>query len=318
MATVVALWLRPDLARGFCPPTSAHTHIVQAITQTQLQSSETSPETAPTLPASAVVGRRDLLAGSVGSALLAAAAAGSGWQPWQQLRVESSSYDYVTGASQRQPLFMASSLDEALALIDAQCDRRFLHAVVSSDYRLLYRGVPVSSPASQVPSVYQVDDERRRHTAPVAAEFRTALEWQQEHHQTSHSSSRSSTLLSTWSSSSPFHVAATDPQSISSTNPNQSVVSVWPLGDNVHFAWSKDPQAARLVSSSSHGQQAMIANKETTNSLIVDGVDCGVMSLEDALERPHGQVLVHANSVLMVPATMERELVERLKQSFLI
>ena len=52
--------------------------------------------------------------------------------------------------------------------------------------------------------------------------------------------------------------------------------------------------------------------------MIVDGIDCGVMSLEDALERPNGQVMIHADSFLMVPAFMEQELVEKLRLSFII
>jgi len=38
-----------------------------------------------------------------------------------------------------------NSVGDALTLIEDMCDRKFLHAVVASDYRFLYRGMPLSS-----------------------------------------------------------------------------------------------------------------------------------------------------------------------------
>ena len=229
---------------------------------------------------SVVPDRRELLlaGGSLGSALLVAAAASIGGN---DLAPPAS---FATDSNNNAQIL--TSADDALALIDAQCDRRFIHAVIASDYRLLYRGGNVQ----KRPSVYSIDIDSDKIVAPVASDFKKALEQQQN---------SNADIVSTWSSNSPFHMAVTNPNMIDS-----KVVSVWPLGENVHFAWTA-PQ-----------QQQEILNPDS--SLIVDGVDCGVMSLEDALERPNGQVTIHANSFLMVPASMEKELVEKLKHSFII
>lgn len=224
------------------------------------------------------VDRRELLVagGSIGLALLGGAAATIGGNAVAPPALS-------VANSNNNAQILASS-DDALALIDAQGDRRFIHAVIASDYRLLYRGGNLQ----KRPSVYSIEFDSDRMATPLASDFKNALEQQQQ-----------SDMASTWSSNSPFHMAVTNPNMIDS-----KVVSVWPLGENVHFAWTSPQQQPDVLNSNS--------------KLIVDGVDCGVMSLEDALERPDGQVMMHANSFLMVPASMEKDLVEKLKHSFII
>ena len=68
--------------------------------------------------------------------------------------------------------------------------------------------------------------------------------------------------------------------------------SVWPLGENVHFAWSEDGEALQ----------------KSAGKMIVDGVDCGRMALEDSLERKNGEIMVRADRYLMVPVSLEAEL----------
>jgi hypothetical protein len=57
----------------------------------------------------------------------------------------------------------------------------------------------------------------------------------------------------------------------------------------------------------------------TDSKVIVDGIDCGRMSLEDALDGGKNmQVLVQAKQFLVVPHSMERQLIEKLQGAFLI
>lgn len=82
--------------------------------------------------------------------------------------------------------------------------------------------------------------------------------------------------------------------------------SLWPLGNvmtsgnDIHYAW---PEQGGLLKS----------NKQQ----IVDGIDCGKMSLEDALEGEM-QVLVQASTYLSVPSYMESSLRKGLQEAFLI
>jgi len=236
------------------------------------------------------INRRDIL--STGSGLLlAAGVAGLKWQ--QQQQSDTRDIALLANAGKLSNRRLLSSLDDALDLIDTQCDRRFLHAVVASNYRLLYRGTN-ASPVARFPSVYALNSFTGGTTtkALVVADFQAALEEQ--------GINIEKNLLTSWDNTSPFHMAATNARDIGSSS--SSTASVWPLGDNVHFAWTAQEQATL----------------KSSENLIVDGIDCGVMSLEDALDRPNGRVLFHANSVLLVPTFMEQELVERLKTSFII
>lgn len=81
--------------------------------------------------------------------------------------------------------------------------------------------------------------------------------------------------------------------------------SLWPLENNtnsndIHYAW---PEQGGVL--------------ESTQKMIVDGIDCGKMSLEDALEGEM-QVLVQAQTYLSVPWYMESSLRKGLQRAFLI
>ena len=85
--------------------------------------------------------------------------------------------------------------------------------------------------------------------------------------------------------------------------------SIWPLMDTsfdkkIHYVW---PQNGGLL----------LDEANDSNDIIVDGIDCGKMSLEDALLGDM-QVLVQAPSYLNVPKSMEQSLREGLQKSFLI
>ena len=54
------------------------------------------------------------------------------------------------------------------------------------------------------------------------------------------------------------------------------------------------------------------------SNIIVDGIDCGRMSLEDALLADQMQVLVQAEQFIWIPERLEAPLLERLKTAFII
>merc|ERR1719491_1904824 len=72
----------------------------------------------------------------------------------------------------------------------------------------------------------------------------------------------------------------------------------------IHYAWPE--QGGNFRSSTT-----------SRTDIIVDGIDCGRMSLEDALEG-NMEVLVQADQFLIVPLSMEEALVSRLKTAFLL
>ena len=83
----------------------------------------------------------------------------------------------------------------------------------------------------------------------------------------------------------------------------RNVVSLWPLSadtKNIHYAW---PEQGGLF--------------QMDSTVIVDGIDCGRMSLEDALEGDM-QVLTQADRFMMIPQSMEQELISKLQGAFLI
>merc|ERR1712238_318491 len=106
------------------------------------------------------------------------------------------------------------------------------------------------------------------------------------------------------------------------------VVTVWPLMNSSSSSASTSTSSGQDDNSGEHSsgihyawhEQGGNFRSSTTTSrtdIIVDGIDCGRMSLEDALEG-NMEVLVQANQFLIVPLSMEEALVSRLKTSFLL
>ena len=159
------------------------------------------------------------------------------------------------------------TVEQALNMIESQGDKRFLHAVVASDYQFLYEQ------SKTVPS--EIDAK-----AIFSKKVSTAQTVQVE-------------LAATGSLRTP------------------KAPSLWPLGESilgesdVHYAWPE--QGGKLQPSATSSTQAMI----------VDGIDCGKMALEDALEGDM-QVLVQAPTYLVVPHQMEASLRKGLQEAFLI
>ena len=166
-----------------------------------------------------------------------------------------------------------SSVEEALSIIESRGDKRFLHAVVASDYKFLYeqsKTVPSEIDAEQIFSK----------KVPSSSNRQKAVE-----------------LASTGNL-----VAKKSP-------------SLWPLessmtsGSDIHFAW---PEQGGILQSNKPKDDS-----RPTQKMIVDGIDCGKMSLEDALEG-NMQVLVQAPTYLSVPSHMESSLRKGLQGAFLI
>ncbi|GAX19252.1 hypothetical protein FisN_4Lh162 [Fistulifera solaris] len=200
--------------------------------------------------------------------------------------LKTSSSDYSVSDQQRRDLFVASTsttfenVDQALVYIDPECDRRFLHAVVASDYRLLYKGL--SMVQDQIALRNAPDNLlQSSENAPL---FRTLEEAMQQQ--------------PLQPSTSQIAVA----NSLAAQRMGTTVCSIWPLGPNVHFAWLEHGTSFRGT---------------WDTKMIVDGVDCGRMSLEDALES-NKEIVFRSERYLAVPLSMEQELVQKLKNSFII
>ena len=198
------------------------------------------------------------------------------------LLVPSAALGVTIDATQHVPslnsgnIYLLGSVGEALELIESECDRRFLHGVVASGYMLMYRGMP--SIKSRFPMVVQSDTPDE---ILLTDDF-NSLEKDMAGQPVKPSNS---------------HLAVTSPGSVV----NGVAASIWPLGENVHFAWIEDG------GSLSRGKK-----------IIVDGIDCGRMSLEDALEGRDREVLFRADRFLAVPVALETELLDGLRNAFII
>jgi len=200
-----------------------------------------------------------------------------------------------SSASTSSTTWLSSSVDEAIALIESSCDRRFFHGVVASDYRLMYRGMALeearapsirSEPCDLLlPSTYDSLD---------AANFFASLDKRMENQPVQPSNG---------------HLATTNPEAAKVWG--GEAVSIWPLGENVHFAWLEEGEEFWSTQ-----QQSSLDVKSL--KVIVDGIDCGRMSLEDALESNNKEIMFRADRFLAVPMGLEKELVQGLRDAFII
>mmetsp|Transcript_12230 Transcript_12230/g.17933 ORF Transcript_12230/g.17933 Transcript_12230/m.17933 type:complete len:272 (+) Transcript_12230:84-899(+) len=179
------------------------------------------------------------------------------------------------------------SIQEAIQIIDKSCDRRYLHAVVASNYRFFHGG-------------NQQEEQKitiRRKDTPLLADSdhysEAALKYFQQLEQV---------LQQDVIKPSNGQLAITT---------LEGGASIWPLRSNkeeVHYAWFQNggiffPRRSRSLD---------------RRQLIVDGKDCGRDSLEDALGRKSCEVLIKAESFLVVPVQWEEELRQGLQSAFLV
>jgi hypothetical protein len=186
------------------------------------------------------------------------------------------------------------SVEDAIAWIDQNCDRRFLHAVVASDYRFMYRGVN--------------SNEQKQNSAVVLKEESDLLlpgTYNDSNKAVNYFENLEQILKDDVVKPSNGHLATTSVKEASSWG---MPASIWPLSDNAHYAWI---------------QQGGVFYPPTPlaldrNQLIIDGKDCGRDSLEDALRGESWEIMFRADSYLAVPLAMEQALRRGLQNSFLV
>jgi hypothetical protein len=227
--------------------------------------------------------------------------------PWMSSSSSSASSTFTastadtTGTS--SPIIQRlDSLEEALDMIATSCDKRFLHAVVASDYKLLYRGVDADDSRRMITIRREPYDllDPTTYGSKEAVQYFTRLEQEQLKDRplqpsNSHLATTSVTTAKAWGG---------------------AAVSIWPLqednNDSVHFAW-KERGGLFWPSSDTAGTQ-----QELYSAIIVDGVDCGKQSLDDVLQQDNSEVMFRANRFLAVPSSMDDQLIAKLKGAFLI
>jgi len=226
------------------------------------------------------------------------------------LQSQSSLPSSTSAASSSTSFIPISNLDDVVKQIETSVDRRFLHAVVASGYHQhLYasKNQVLTRNAGQ----RSTDNDN---TNLVELERNQAEFWKDRPIQPSRCQLFVTDLdvaRKRWGGS----------------NNNDDIITVWPMmmsssststssgraddgGDHsgIHYAWPEKGGNFR-------GASAVNANDDS--GIIVDGIDCGRMSLEDALEG-NMEVLVQADQFLIVPLSMEEALIKRLKTSFLL
>jgi len=247
--------------------------------------------------AKSVVERREVVTGAL--LLLASTASLAVGKQSVPFSLQPFSKEKETATSNMQQL---SSVDEALNLIESSCDRRYLHAVVASDYKSMYRGIPSSD---NYPSLHL--NEASDLLLPSTYDSKDALKF--------------FTLLEEKMNDRPIkpsngHLATTSIEDAKYWGGEYA--SVWPLDDDVHYAWLEDGGEFWPTSN-----QISTTVNDYTNAqkIIVDGIDCGRMSLDDALEKKGGkeyEIMFRAKKFLLVPSRYEEELISGLKSAFII
>eukprot|EP00545_Synedropsis_sp_CCMP1620_P000910 CAMPEP_0119011924 /NCGR_PEP_ID=MMETSP1176-20130426/5971_1 /TAXON_ID=265551 /ORGANISM="Synedropsis recta cf, Strain CCMP1620" /LENGTH=305 /DNA_ID=CAMNT_0006964805 /DNA_START=34 /DNA_END=951 /DNA_ORIENTATION=- len=181
-----------------------------------------------------------------------------------------------------------SNLNEAFQWIEKSVDPRFRHAVVATDYQSGFyqqgNKLGLTSQFLETPSSNDVFAELERNQL----KDRPVLQ-----------PSQSQLLVSN------IDVAR-------KKWGEKNIVSVWPLGGEVERSGDSSSSAAVHYAWPEKGGVFL-----TDSSIIVDGIDCGRMSLEDALEGDM-EVLVQAKQFLVIPLAMEEQLVQKLRGAFLM
>lgn len=184
-----------------------------------------------------------------------------------------------------------SGINEIVEWINQNCDRRFLHAIVSSDYEFLYRGASLSSNKAYLS--YETPDllDEETYGEKSAQLYFQTLEKILEAEKVKPSNG---------------HLMTTSIRDASLWGP--SVVSVWPL-ECSHYAWFQD-----------EGLFYPRTDPLTRDNIIIDGRDCGKNNLEDALRSDACEIMVSSpnNSFLFVPVELDEKLRNALQSSFLI
>ena len=187
-----------------------------------------------------------------------------------------------------------SSVEEALKIIASTCDKRFLHAMVASDYKFLYEGE--ESKTSSPSKISNIDAAEQIFSKKIPSGNGSVV------------LATTGRRMTTKNASSLWPLDGTAIDYLNNNNNKRGNKETSGVDNGIHYAWSD--QGGFLLSTNDDGST-------TSKTLIVDGIDCGKMSLEDALEGDM-QVLVKAPTFLRVPRYMESTLREGLQGAFLI
>lgn len=203
-------------------------------------------------------------------------------------------------------------VSKAIEWLDKYCDRRFLHAMVASDYKFLYYGIGSKNDA-KASSVANTRNEIQSSTniQTVTLPFDLlSIETYGTQKAVEYFQSLESSLENELVKPSNGHLMTT---SIDDAAKWGSVASMWPM-DGAHFAWFQDGKPF-------YPREDVVGGLGTDNVqelLVVDGIDCGREGLEDALRARHCEILVNASEFLVVPVEFEQEFRTALGNSFLV
>ena len=152
-------------------------------------------------------------------------------------------------------------------LLEASCDRRYLHAVISSDYKLMYRGITKED--SKYPATIQSEPSdlllESTYGSIEAVNYFKFLE--------------NDIMADKPIRPSNGHLATTNVDAAKRWG--GYAASIWPLSSDyddsgkVHFAWLEGGGDFWPAVGSSSGTAPPY--------VIVDGIDCGRLSLEDGI-----------------------------------
>jgi len=198
--------------------------------------------------------------------------------------------EYDTNAS--SPI-KPMGVPEAIQWIDDNCDRRFLHAIIASDYSFLY---------------YGVDGTKDRKSSIRSEKFNAdllSLDTYGTKEAVDYFQSVESILEKEIVKPSNGHLMTTSPKDAAKWG---TAASIWPI-NGAHYAWFQDGGLFYPRDN---------AKNIVRGDLIVDGKDCGRESLEDALRTDGCEIMVTADNFLVVPASLDEALRDALKGSFLV
>jgi hypothetical protein len=199
---------------------------------------------------------------------------------------------------------LLSFLDDVVQWIDTYGDKKFIHAVVASDYRFMYRGedsfqpgrisqrvigtILAPPPDLLIPGTYG--------TSSAALDYFRMLE---------------DIMVNEPVRPSIGHLATTSAHDASAWGP---AVSVWPAAVTGNsLAWFQD---GGLFYPRPHSSEQ--DRNAVQASLVVNGRNCGEVSLDDILSQPNSEIMFSAPSFLAVPARFDAGLRSHLRASFII
>jgi hypothetical protein len=192
-----------------------------------------------------------------------------------------------------------TSVQKAVDLIELSGDRRYLHAVVANGYNhFMYRGIPTDE--SHFPSIRTEPCDLldpATYDSAAAAEFFLGLDSAMQNQPIRPSNG---------------HIAVTSPSSAAVWG--GAAALIWPLGQNVHYSWL--PERNEFWPGSTSNTTKLFADRQA--DVIVDGVNCESMSLEDALKRDAWEIMFRADRFLAVPLPFKSQIVSQLKRSFIV